>query len=282
MKILRAIGAFFAKIGRWIANTAWIQPLLIVGGIFGVIFSIPYIKDAVEKAQVDNTDYDYLYFQNRALGLDEGGRADKLFSYLESGTAEDLGKIKTEFASQFILTFVRKDSTCKAGVEGYKEFAAKFSSTYKFTGSCKIYTILVDKKNDDGEYLARKLVNNHQDFFDSLAGTFADENDKYVLYKNSPNSVSAIKEALDSFTQSTSTKEEGINAPFTFMFDYNMGMKASTDDGYRVNVSGVSAVFADYISLITESVTNKYTKGLLLRDCWGYQNVFDPDWEKSN
>ena len=55
MKILRVIGAFFVKIGRWIANTAWVQPLLIVGGIFGIIFSIPYIKKAIEDAQVDNT-----------------------------------------------------------------------------------------------------------------------------------------------------------------------------------------------------------------------------------
>ena len=49
MKILRAIGHFFAKIGRWIANTAWVQPLLIVGGIFAIIFSIPYIKRGFEN-----------------------------------------------------------------------------------------------------------------------------------------------------------------------------------------------------------------------------------------
>ena len=57
MKVLRAIGGFFAKIGRWIANTAWIQPLLIVGGIFGIIFSIPYIKQAIDNSKIDNTDY---------------------------------------------------------------------------------------------------------------------------------------------------------------------------------------------------------------------------------
>ena len=40
MVVLRAIGGFFARIGRWIKETAWIQPLLIVGAIFAVIFAI--------------------------------------------------------------------------------------------------------------------------------------------------------------------------------------------------------------------------------------------------
>ncbi len=43
MIILKSIGAFFVKIWRWIKETAWVQPLLIVGAIFAVIFSIPYI-----------------------------------------------------------------------------------------------------------------------------------------------------------------------------------------------------------------------------------------------
>ena len=69
MKILRAIGGFFAKIGRWIASTAWIQPLLIVGGIFGIIFSIPYIKKGIEGLQNDTTDYEYKYYSDRSLSL---------------------------------------------------------------------------------------------------------------------------------------------------------------------------------------------------------------------
>ena len=92
MKVLRAIGGFFAKIGRWIANTAWIQPLLIVGGIFAVIFSIPYIKTAIENAQIDNTDYDYEYYKSFSLNLEEGNRADKLLGYLEN---EEFDKINT-------------------------------------------------------------------------------------------------------------------------------------------------------------------------------------------
>ena len=53
---MKKVGNFFAKIGQgikkgflglvnWIKNTAWIQPLLIVGLIFGVIMSIkPFVS----------------------------------------------------------------------------------------------------------------------------------------------------------------------------------------------------------------------------------------------
>ena len=67
MKVLRVIGGFFARIGRWIRDTAWVQPLLIVGGIFGIIFSIIPIKDGIEKLmeEGDPTEkyYKKLYFQ---------------------------------------------------------------------------------------------------------------------------------------------------------------------------------------------------------------------------
>lgn len=46
-KILNAIGGFFKKIGRWIKETAWIQPLLIVGAIFGLIMSIKPIANFI-------------------------------------------------------------------------------------------------------------------------------------------------------------------------------------------------------------------------------------------
>ena len=41
MNIMKAISATFARFWRWIRETAWVQPLLIVGSLFAVIFSIP-------------------------------------------------------------------------------------------------------------------------------------------------------------------------------------------------------------------------------------------------
>lgn len=50
-KVVNAIGKFFVSIWNWIKNTAWVQPLLIVALIFGVIFSIQPISNAIKAAQ---------------------------------------------------------------------------------------------------------------------------------------------------------------------------------------------------------------------------------------
>ena len=55
-KIFIAIGRFFKKIWEWIKSTAWIQPLLIVAVIFGIIFSInPIINGIKSLTEADDT-----------------------------------------------------------------------------------------------------------------------------------------------------------------------------------------------------------------------------------
>ena len=65
MKVLSAIGRFFARIGRWIKETAWIQPLLIVGAIFAVIFAIPHIINGVKGWFNDSDSTNAFYAQYR-------------------------------------------------------------------------------------------------------------------------------------------------------------------------------------------------------------------------
>jgi hypothetical protein len=279
MKVLRAIGAFFAKIGRWIANTAWIQPLLIVGGIFAVIFSIPYIKTAIENAQIDNTDYDYEYYKSFSLNLEEGNRADKLLGYLEN---EEFDKINSEFGKKFFLAFVQEECAyCKEGVEGFKDFGANFNSWKSDEGwaadeKFSLFTILVDTKdsNDDKKYLAQELISEHVQFFDELAAKF-ETNSNYALYKNASSQTSGYETKLNNIANSASKSEdiEGIDTPFMLMYDYS-----KYEEDY-FNCSGVTAVVFNYVDLVTAakeySETNKATKGFTLRDCWGYRNLFD-------
>ena len=55
-KFFIAIGRFFKKIWEWIKSTAWVQPLIIVAIIFGVIFSINPITNAIKEAvEADDT-----------------------------------------------------------------------------------------------------------------------------------------------------------------------------------------------------------------------------------
>ena len=272
MKVLRAIGAFFAKIGRWIANTAWIQPLLIVGGIFGVIFAIPYIKTAIEEAQVDNTDYKYAYYTNaaRALDLKENSTskksADVLFSSLES---YDYKTINDNFGTKFFVSFVEKDcSACKECVEGYQEYA---KSNKKF----KLYTIIMDKKDSDDVAYAKRLFIEYNQFFGTLCTTFGEEDKgEYALYKNDSSVKDTYVSNLEKIDNATSEVGEGFDTPFTFMYDYD---KIEQESKY-VNASRVTAVFFNYVSLI-EDTTNKFTKKLMLDDIWNYQGKFNPNPE---
>ena len=92
MKVLSAIGRFFARIGRWIKETAWIQPLLIVGAIFAVIFAIPHIINGVKGWFNDSDAANTFYAQYRLsltgadkikTGEDVGSsQVDKFFTYL--------------------------------------------------------------------------------------------------------------------------------------------------------------------------------------------------------
>ena len=272
MKILRAIGAFFVKIGRWIANTAWIQPLLIVGGIFAVIFSIPYIKTAIENAQIDNTDYDYEYYKSKALGLEENGRAQKLFDYLDE---EDFTNINNEFGKKFFVTFAKEDCAyCKECVAGFKNLEGNFGSLVG-EGEFKMYTIIVDETDDDGNYLAKNIINDHE-FISRLAAYFSEVavtgNEEYAIYKNVSSQADTLKSKLNKLPESTDTAGEGFDTPFTFLYDYDQRDNVPSE-------AGVTAFFFNYVDLMTDySQTNEVTKGFFLRDCWKYEKVFDKNY----
>ena len=116
MIILRAIGRFFARIGRWIRDTAWVQPLLIVGGIFAIIFCIKPISNAVSgwfqsgnEAVEFYKSYKVSMLKNNAV---KDSDADKLISRIEKG---EIGKDE-----KFFLSFVKEDcENCKSCYEGF-------------------------------------------------------------------------------------------------------------------------------------------------------------------
>ncbi len=61
-KILNAIKKFFLSIINWVKQTAWVQPLLIVGAIFGLIMSIKPVSNFIGEittATKESKFYDY-------------------------------------------------------------------------------------------------------------------------------------------------------------------------------------------------------------------------------
>lgn len=112
MVVLTAIGAFFKKIWDWIKQTAWIQPLLIVGIIFGVIFSIPAIVNAIKSAQEEASATEN-YYHKYQLSL-EGGKESKadvstelIYKAMENPSEENVAAVTEEIGTnKFFLTYV--------------------------------------------------------------------------------------------------------------------------------------------------------------------------------
>ena len=112
MVLLAAIGAFFKKIWDWIRQTAWIQPLLIVGIIFGVIFSIPAIVNAIKNAQAEASATEN-YYHKYQLSLESGkdSKADKatdlIYKAMENPSDENISAVKDEIGTdKFFFTYV--------------------------------------------------------------------------------------------------------------------------------------------------------------------------------
>lgn len=290
-KVLRAIGGFFAKIGRWIANTAWVQPLLIVGGIFAVIFSIPYIKSGIEGLQNSNTtDSNVTFYTSKAISLDgieEGNsKADRLFKGLENNDAE---AIKSEFGEKFFVTFARKTcDACKSCVDGWKYFSSNWR-TLESESNYKLYTIMVDTKITDKNserydtYAAKLLFENYEGFFSDVTAEFVDNKEDYVFWKNlstldkssAANSlVSSIEKLPDA---ADDVSGDGLDVPTTFLIDF------SNNPDKEIISHGVTEIFFNYTDNVTNNplytTTNKVTKGYFLRDAWNYKELFSKTYK---
>ncbi|MEY3496720.1 MAG: hypothetical protein RJA80_943, partial [Actinomycetota bacterium] len=76
---MKPIGTFFGKIfgglWNWIKETAWIQPLLIVGTIFAIIFSIPTITEWVNgiAESINSPESYYRNYQKKLEGEEAVG-----------------------------------------------------------------------------------------------------------------------------------------------------------------------------------------------------------------
>jgi len=294
-KVLRAIGGFFARIGRWIANTAWVQPLLIVGGIFAIIFSIPYIKRAIEQNIADNTvDSELAYYTDRAISLTNAevgngeSNFDKLLTALEEYTPEDIEYIEKTFGKKFFLSFAEEDcQNCKDCAKGYSKFQNIFASEYHLdkvvdtrdnkTVPYKFYSVMADTVVDnssnkyDGKYSAELVLNRHQSFLEEIVANFAESTSgtrgySYNLLNNIDSSnAETVKSSI---MKLANVSEEGIDVPTTLLIDIT-GDANKPECAYH----GVSGIVFNYISLMKDDV-NVINEASFLRDCWTYSNAF--------
>ena len=119
--MFKAIGSFFGKIWSWIKNTAWVQPLLIVGILFGVIFSIPAIANGI-NGLVESSGSSTTFYQKFQISLANGenSQAQKLTDYILEGPKNG-DKSLSGGKDKFILMFVAEDCEgCKKAFDGFK------------------------------------------------------------------------------------------------------------------------------------------------------------------
>lgn len=224
MFILRAIGRFFVRIGRWIKETAWVQPLLIVGGIFAIIFSIPYLTKWV-KSWFNDDSAAQKYYTSKKISLknaeDHKSDVDVLFDYLttynESGKVDEAGKKK--FGDKFFLTLVQENcANCDDRYGAFKTLEENWGkgSFEELKGETfKFHTIYVDTKNSDGDnlfedvYERDNVSNMFEDCISYMSGEYADH-----PYKDNGDDSASYVSNLTNLTD-----RENISTPTTFLID---------------------------------------------------------------
>ena len=271
MKILSAIGGFFARIGRWIKETAWIQPLLIVGAIFAVIFAIPHIIDGV-KSWFDESDAANKYFNKYSLSLTnaiekEGAfvgtsKVDDLFTYIEDGDVEKVKSITK--GEKFFIAFVEENnSSCKDLYGGLKMFQDKYNKNDEFKGlegSFKLITIYTDSTeevDDKDVNLFDRVWSNHYSLFETMAdGTYL-PNTFYAQNKNYKQSN------YESAFTSDKLDECPMSAPLLMYFDYT-----DANNVPNQKVKGLSDV------IFSVDGSTDLEKARTLKNCWAHTDIF--------
>lgn len=185
MIILKSIGAFFVKIWRWIKETAWVQPLLIVGAIFAVIFSIPYIT-AWANEWSGNSEGAFFADSRRSLEGEtdqptSNSEADQITNliYENMYVAETYEEVDTDtYGEKFFLVYnVANNTTSTTAEEAFRELSTNWN-TASFRPSDRrafsINTIYAsEESSNDADYeittngasAFKRYLMNHADLF---------------------------------------------------------------------------------------------------------------------
>lgn len=241
-KILGPVGKVFGAIWRWIKETAWVQPLLIVGLIFGLIFSIQPVSKWISGIAESISNNEKIYKKNKVSLINN--RAYDLIMKDEERFATD---------EKYFLVFV--EESCANCKEAYPAFVKLFNDKTFNDITYKMKTIYVD---EDGETGADATTYKNNAFFklyfnnDVYRETIADvaKNSSYFLNgKIQEDQINTIQTGTDFFT------------PLVLLMDKATFEADATTMGIKEVMIGVAG------STPTE-------KAQLLEDCWLTQKDF--------
>ncbi|HKL73221.1 MAG TPA: hypothetical protein VJY64_03525 [Candidatus Onthovivens sp.] len=286
MKILKVIASPFIAIWRWIKETAWVQPLLIVGVIFGIIFSIPSITTGIQGLMNKTTD-DIAFYKDSWLSMagskldDQTSQVNKFFdSYAtaqekwSSKNRDEARELMKEYSSEdkFFLIFVQEECdacvTLKDGLEylrdnwdlkingGLEEGAAKYPE-FKFQ------SIIADETFENDEYYEEEgkkpiddiLVSKSFNVFYEDANQVCSNNNYYFnIEKEDSSKGSTIKNNTKNLLYS-----DKLQTPTVALIDLTEANKTN----YMI-----SSIFYSLEG------SDKYAHSDFLADAWTGKNLF--------
>lgn len=248
MKVFKAIGNFFARIWRWIKETAWVQPLLIVSLIFGIILLIQPISQGIGALADLITNNEKYYTDNKVKLV--GGKAESLIY-------DDDVRFKEN--EKYFLVFVAKD--CANCSEAYQGFKTLFEDK-TFDSDYKIKTIYTDEQSADYEltdpdaemykiFFSDTVTGNVDpiEFRKAICSAAADADHDYAL-ENFESDSSKFEEILEG---------EDLYTPLVLLMD-----KTCTDNDFGIRDA-----------LIGVKGSTKYDKARTLNDCWNGTGDFE-------
>ena len=272
MIVLRAIGRFFARIGRWIRDTAWVQPLLIVGGIFAIIFSIPYITKWVQS-WFDSSNQAQAFFSEYKLSLEsseEGkSQADGLFKYM-SGQSEKMEEDKKQYGEKFFIMLTKEDCEgCEDAYKGLKYLRDNWNKNeFSTNDQFRMYSLFVDTTNDDDKNLFKEYFYNNYDVnFEELASSMT----LSAYYVNKGGDTSTYATNIGSLAD-----PEAMSVPTLFYVDFTKNNELPQKNSLNVT----EIIFT--IEAKDTQGGNDLGRARTLFDCWNHQDIFSKDYQKDN
>lgn len=290
MNILKKIGTPFVAIWRWIKETAWVQPLLIVGIIFAIIFSIPSITKGIQGL-MDQKESDIVYFENHQLSLEgskrgeENSEANIFFDKFveaqnlwENGDKEGAREALSSYSNngdKFFLFFVQEECTgCSSLKEGCEYLEDNWSTYVTDSEEPSFYfqAIIVDQEinddyyKDEDKHAIDDLVTyqSYLEFYRIVMGNI--QNLRYYINvgirdgSSGQNTIYSNTEAL--------INTSDLQTPTIMLLDL-------TDTNTTSYI--VSEVF--YTSDATFSAASDvYGKASFIADAWTYDGIFDKNY----
>ena len=267
----------FIKLWNWIKETAWIQPLLIVGIVFGIIFSISPI---VKACSTEDTEKEYTFYADREQSLEnvftdvDNCEAANLLTNIYNAEllSEDKGYDAAETqeaidklpAKKFFLMFYSKDcDSCRNSSEAFEYLFDNWGEGYfktKTTAQEKfeMYTINtlqeVKNKEDKDEVAFPELLENVPEFFEN-AGAEVRNSPYYINGKIDNTNLTNFSEA----------NQDAFPVPSLLLIDFT----SAEARGYQQLTFTIPGKNGD---------TGAASKAMTLMDCWngaedfGYKN----------